>query len=319
MGQATHKMCHTQEIAFEPFHDEWRPVDEWSEDISQGQHCEPAGDNCRLCCRPGESHVEEVLVVHHEALQKVDFLLKHDELNSCEAPVVPECVTAVRRAKILKRLWTQQRRNAGSEEIGGYGHNVSASTPRDALLPCLEDGDDGDPSDEELGHTAGGSESSSKVTNVPHRRLEQRLPKGLQMWTLSRGPDRQILQQAVLMQKLDWDSPVLRITGEQIQTVFPLANVKCVELVSNADGRASEKGTSPRRTAMDAFREEEQTVFVYLKAKRDQTKGFHEVGEKTHHFAFQSAQDAEDFRSWMRTFYPSQVVSASDCDPVPDS
>jgi len=313
-------MCHTQEIAFEPYHDEWRPVDEWSEDISpQGQSCEPAGDNCRLCCRPGESHVEEVLVVHHEALQKVDFLLRHDELNSCEAPVVPECVTAVRRAKILKRLWTQQRSKDGirSEELGVYGHNVSAVTARNPLLTCPEDGDDGDPSDEELGHARGGLEPDSKYANLPHRRLEQRLPEGLHMWTLSRGPDQQILQQAVLMQKLDWDSPVLRITGEQIQTVFPLANVKCVELVSNSDGRVPEKCSS--RTAMDGFREEERAVYVYLTAKRDQTVGFHEVGEKAHHFAFRSAQDAQDFRSWMRTFYPSQVVSASDGDPVPDS
>lgn len=316
MGQSTPRMCHTQEIAFEPAHDEWRPVDEWSEDLSQGQHCEPAGDNCRFCCRPGESHVEEVLVVHHEALQKVDFLLRHDELNSCEAPVVPECVTAVRRAKILKRLWARQRSRGASEELGGYGHNLSAVMRRDPLLSCPEDGEDGDPSDEELGHARGGLEPDNKYANLAHRRLEQRLPQGLHMWTLSRGPDQQILQQAVLMQKLDWDSPVLRITGEQIQTVFPLANVKCVELVSDTDGAVPDKSTSP--TAVYGKREE-QAVYVYLTAKRDQTMGFHEVGEKAHHFAFRSAQDAQDFRSWMRTFYPSQVVSASDGDPVPDT
>eukprot|EP00747_Dinoflagellata_sp_TGD_P182118 gnl/TRDRNA2_/TRDRNA2_36225_c0_seq1.p1 gnl/TRDRNA2_/TRDRNA2_36225_c0~~gnl/TRDRNA2_/TRDRNA2_36225_c0_seq1.p1 ORF type:complete len:206 (-),score=44.32 gnl/TRDRNA2_/TRDRNA2_36225_c0_seq1:145-762(-) len=134
--QTTTKMCHTQEIAFEPLHNEWRPIDEWSEDVMSANSCEasvPA--NCKLCCRPTDSQVEEVLVVHHEALQKVDFLLRHDELESCESPSVPECVTAVRRARIQKRLAAQQRQ----------------ANPRLATLPELKVEDsDSDPSDREV-------------------------------------------------------------------------------------------------------------------------------------------------------------------------
>lgn len=306
MGQSTPKMCHTQEIAFEPAHDEWRPVDEWSEDL-RGPHCEPA-DNCRLCCRPGDSHVEEVLVVHHEALQKVDFLLRHDELTSCEAPTVPECVTAVRRAKILKRLLSQQRsQKAVREDFDGSRREVSAIIPSDPLRPY---GEDEDPSDEEneqpLGRLA-----PNDYALLPHRNLDQRFPKGLDMWTLSRGPDQQIMQQAVLMQKLDWDSPVLRVTGERIQTVFPLANVMCVELMSNLDVGQCVLPEEPHILPTAAgFEREERDVYVYLTAKRDQ-----KASEKTHHFAFQNAQDAHEFRSWMRTFYPSQVICASDGDP----
>jgi len=51
----------------------------------------------------GTSSVEEVLVVHHDALRKVNFLLMGDELSVCELPAVPECVIAARRSEIQRR------------------------------------------------------------------------------------------------------------------------------------------------------------------------------------------------------------------------
>merc|ERR1712098_359250 len=88
--------------------------------------------------------VEEVLVVHHEALQKVDFLLRHDELTSCESPAMPECVTAVRRAKILKRLMPYRTKG---QPPRGRQDSAGACAARGGQEE--EDSDDGDPSDED--------------------------------------------------------------------------------------------------------------------------------------------------------------------------
>lgn len=318
MGHSAPKMCHTQEIAFEPTHDEWRPIDEWSEDLTKHQDCEPPA-NCRLCCRPGESHVEEVLVVHHEALQKVDFLLHHDELTSCEAPAVPECVTAVRRAKILKRLLSQQR--SRGQQDGGEDSTSCREVAGVSTLPQTERGgppqpcqEDSDPSEEEdegehsnMQPPDGFYHSCEKSSD-----LERRLRDGLEMWTLSRGRDKEILQEAVLMQKLEWDAAVLRVTGTRFQASFPLANITCVELTTSVESAAGVSEEHNSQLAIGELREE-RGVYVYLTAsKRDQ-----KAGEGAFHFAFQNAQDAQGFRSWMRTFYPSQLVSASDADPVP--
>lgn len=127
MGTSVRKMCHTQEIAFERAEDEWRAVDAWSEDVN------PAS-RCGFCCRPTESQVDEVHVVHHEAFQRVDFLLHHDDLTACDAPAMPQCVTAVRRAKVLKRLQNERQ---------CLETTVSEATPR--APPC---GDENDPSND---------------------------------------------------------------------------------------------------------------------------------------------------------------------------
>jgi len=298
-------MCHTQEIAFEPAHDEWRPVDEWSEDVTQSQNCEPP-ETCRLCCRPGDSYVEEVLVVHHEALQKVDFLLRHDELTSCESPAVPECVTAVRRAKVLKRLLSQQRSNgqpAGLEDSGAARALAVSGPPQ----PCQDEDEDADPSDEDVCEDSNMLPGGDFVTDRSQSGLEQRLHDGLDMWTLSRGRDKEILQEAVVVQHLP-EIAVLRVTGGQIRVDFPLANLTCVELTSTLENDGGHCAGVPEESGV----REDRGVYVYLTAtKRDQ-----KAGEGAFHFAFQHSQDAQDFRTWMRTFYPSQVVSASDTDNV---
>lgn len=294
MGQTQKMMCHKQEIAFEPTHDEWRPIDEWSEDLTQAHQCEPPR-HCRHCCRPNESTVEEVLVVHHEALQKVDFLLKHDELTSCEAPAVPECVTAVRRAKILKRLITQQRskgqRATEDATLGVDGLPVHTEVRQ----PCHDDSDEGDPSDDEEQREHMGLLQDFSAADGHEDGFEKRFSKGLCMWAISRGMEKEIVQEAVIIQVADWDSRVLRVIGEGFHSQYPLANVTCVEIASSVEHTP-----------------EEQNLYVYLTATADPSK----VGE-LRHFAFQQAEDAQDLRRWMRTFYPTQVFSATDADPWP--
>eukprot|EP00927_Polykrikos_kofoidii_P034833 TRINITY_DN29462_c0_g1_i1.p1 TRINITY_DN29462_c0_g1~~TRINITY_DN29462_c0_g1_i1.p1 ORF type:complete len:540 (-),score=103.22 TRINITY_DN29462_c0_g1_i1:43-1662(-) len=148
MGQAARKMCHTHEISFEPGGtEEWQSVDEWSEDRTEPPRLfEGTPTRCRACCVPNDSKVEEVLVVHHVALQKIGFLLRHDELQGCESPAIPECVTAVRRSRIQKRLQSQRKKKIPS--VGEGRQNE------------LED--DGDPGD---GDGLGASEASRFETD----------------------------------------------------------------------------------------------------------------------------------------------------------
>jgi len=51
------------------------------------------------CCQ-NEDILEEVVVVHHEALRKVDFLLRYDELARCESPSIPACVSALKHRRL---------------------------------------------------------------------------------------------------------------------------------------------------------------------------------------------------------------------------
>jgi len=133
-------MCHTQEITFEPDGGnstaEWQAIDEWSEDkaVSSLATLDNTSLACRHCCDANDSKIEEVLVVHHEALQKVNFLLRHDELQACEAPTIPECVTAMRRARIQRKLQGTRSRC--------WGPVVEHAEPQYEAI-------DGDPSDDE--------------------------------------------------------------------------------------------------------------------------------------------------------------------------
>eukprot|EP00928_Gymnodinium_smaydae_P045723 TRINITY_DN30438_c0_g1_i1.p1 TRINITY_DN30438_c0_g1~~TRINITY_DN30438_c0_g1_i1.p1 ORF type:complete len:270 (-),score=50.23 TRINITY_DN30438_c0_g1_i1:161-922(-) len=125
MGQNETRLCRTQEIGWahpssEKEASEWQAGDEFAEDPAtvpaRLSHLgEPSGTplNCQPCCAPPDSKAEEVLVVHHHALKRIDLLLKLDELQACETPGVPECVAAVRRAKIQRRLLQQRGLDAG--------------------------------------------------------------------------------------------------------------------------------------------------------------------------------------------------------------
>lgn len=332
MGQAPQKMCQMKEIAFEPSHDEWRPVDEWSEDVSGASACDalPVPQHCRLCCRPGESQVEEVLVVHHEALQKVDFLLRHDELTSCEAPMIPECVAAVRRAKIQKRLAARLRPQS------------LPVLPQPQPGPDFEEEEEGDPSDEELEASMLDDFGCSPPTDawLPETDMETRLQRGLPMWRLQRAEGRgELVREDVMLRLAALDA--LSVVGEATDMSIPMAQILCVELPHSislpfrpddalgpdlascvpprcssrereptAEPSSTEAETklllppakAPELTPEAPLREQEVHIYVTA-AVRTESKS-----DGAHVFAFQVGQDASDFVRWMRFFYRAQVV-----------
>mmetsp|Transcript_2767 Transcript_2767/g.7424 ORF Transcript_2767/g.7424 Transcript_2767/m.7424 type:complete len:244 (-) Transcript_2767:20-751(-) len=134
MGQATglstRRLCHTQEIAHGPLADEWTSLGQWTLEVEDSSTS--FNGDCRAavgaawgvtCCAGEESGprpVEEVLVVHHDALRKVDFLLRVDELagTSCELPSVPECVVAAKRAELNRRIGGLEEASDEEEDRG---------------------------------------------------------------------------------------------------------------------------------------------------------------------------------------------------------
>jgi len=100
MGQSRTRLYHTQEIAYVPAVNEWQRLGQWSNEVVAASSPWHAA-----CCGAdeGNSSVEEVLVVHHDALKKVNILLRADELSGCDLPSVPECVVAAKRAEIRRR------------------------------------------------------------------------------------------------------------------------------------------------------------------------------------------------------------------------
>lgn len=327
MGSSPPKMCQMKEIAFEPSREEWRPVDEWSEDIDGTGPCDgvPVPQHCRLCCRPGDSQVEEVLVVHHEALQKVDFLLRHDELTSCEAPMIPECVAAVRRAKIQKRLQARLRPQSPSP-LNLVGQ------------PAGDDGDD-DPSDEEIEASMLNDfvENPQASRGRPEHGVESRMEgQGLKMWLLRRGKEGKLKREDVLLRLLAPELSAVRVVGESTDLRFSLAQILCVELLNNAGdaahpvdalvARPCERESATEAFAADALScassseagrllpepeltpeaSTEQEIHIYITASVHPER----KSDGVHSFAFQVPQDAQEFAKWMRFYYKAQVVHA---------
>lgn len=116
MGQGTighglpRRLYHTQEIAHQPSVNEWKSLGHWTVEVEESDsstfsQCKEGGPFGAICCTADEGTcpVEEVLVVHHDALKKVNFLLRVDEMSGCDLPVVPECVIAARRAELQRR------------------------------------------------------------------------------------------------------------------------------------------------------------------------------------------------------------------------
>lgn len=285
MGQTSKKMCHTQEIAFEPNQEEWRPVDEWAEDVTVGQNCE-VPSNCRLCCRPSDSHVEEVLVVHHEALQKVNFLLKHDELTSCESPSVPECVAAVWRSKIQKRLLVQQR-SATSQQV---------KNPQSSAVHR------GNSSDQDSDDEFSGEQDirSQKPTNFRSDwqctpgDIVERLGKGLQMWLLTRGSSREVIQEEVFIHWMATEPSTMTLVSQRICTSLPVESIRCMEVAMDNVTQAVDM--LPLSDAQDAG------VYTYLQL----TQSSLSPSDGGCHLAFCSPNDAEEFKSWMRGLVPEE-------------
>lgn len=83
------------------------------------------------CCAVDDAacSVEEILVVHHDALRKVNYLLKVDEFSGCELPAVPECVLAARRVE-------QQRRHEENLRELKELKDIAEGTTADARAEC---------------------------------------------------------------------------------------------------------------------------------------------------------------------------------------
>lgn len=295
MGQTTKKMCHTQEIAFEPTQDEWRPVDEWDEDVTPGQNCE-VPSNCRLCCRPGDQHVEEVLVVHHEALQKVNFLLKHDELSSCESPTVPECVAAVWRSKIQKRLLVQHRTPAPCDVLP-----IETSSPRRRRENSgldSEESSDNEASDEDGPRQFRFPDDFNQDEQLS---VVDRLSTGLQMWLLMRGSEGKMVEEEVVIHWSAAEPSTLIIVGQHICTTLPLANLRCMEVAMDNAVKAADVVPPPRGM-------EDRETYVYLQMD----DGSVSTSQSSCHLAFHSTRDAHEFKDWMRALNASHVTPSTE-------
>lgn len=127
MGQQIQK-CHTQEYRYvEEKYGEgnFQSMGERIDETYSPDPCEALPFHCS-CCRTEE--IEEAVVVHHDALRQVNFLLSYDELAAEELPGVPRCVGAVRQAK-NKTKWAKR------------GIQVPLPTPS---RPPAVDGDEAD-------------------------------------------------------------------------------------------------------------------------------------------------------------------------------
>mmetsp|Transcript_7244 Transcript_7244/g.16394 ORF Transcript_7244/g.16394 Transcript_7244/m.16394 type:complete len:246 (-) Transcript_7244:99-836(-) len=166
-GLAARRFCHTQEIAHEPIANEWQSLGQWTSEVEEkngsvGSECKAAVSSLGAsCCATddGACAVEEVLVVHHDALKKVNFLLRVDELSGCELPSVPECVIAAKRAELQKKNINMAKESSGAQS--------------DEWSPQLnEDGTESD-------GTCDQSRSSSREAEGPHPGMTARPRPGL--------------------------------------------------------------------------------------------------------------------------------------------
>jgi len=286
-------MCRTQEIAFEPIQDEWKTVNEWSEvhvsdEVLATPPDDPLPTRCRLCCKPTDSQVEEVLVVHHEALQKVSFLLRHDELQSCESPAIPECVTAMRRAKIQKRLQNFQRPAQGRQ------------------LPVLSEAskteapEEDDPSDEDVARQA---DDDFKTEQPAAYDFEVRMRAGLPMWLPPPDGHPKMAKEEVSLKLLGESPAAFSVDGQNFHAQIALAWISCIPLPHLA-GKNGDDAAFAR-------------VLVSPPKGSEIKLG---PGSMVHLLEFQNMQDASDFRDWLRLFHGSVAVNGEQSDlPSPTS
>lgn len=323
MGQASPpRVCHMQEIAFEPHQNEWHPVDDWSEDIKEPSHaCDGderspasaavAGACGRICCRhPGEAgRVEEVLVVHHEALQKVDFLLRHDELNNCDAPAMPEVVAAVRRAKIQKKLQIRQRAHvaAANGDPISWEDDLASTDPSDS--------EDAVAALAELDLLVQGAtrcapsvdyDFSRPGPSVPLAELERKLHHGMEVKLHRVGCDGRHAEEPALLRLPGGEAFHFRtLDGRSVDMRVPMHRLVAIDL-EESSGYLDPPSRQPPPEPPPAS---DELVFAYLTSSLCQeawkAAGFG-VG---YHMTFRFERDAEDFGLWMRFFYCSQVRS----------
>lgn len=197
---------------------------------------------CRSCCQAVEE-IDEVLIVHHEALRKVDFLLKYNELTSCDSPTLPACVNAVKHARIERACAALRRQmpadaEAADAEQGGQSsssreHGGAVASERMSQTRGFEEAPEGAvPSDgaelsKELGkHLASGRQ---QLLQFLHK-----MSMGLEVRFLEDGCAGASVD--VLLRLLFMHGPlVFSIEGEGFVEYVPLAAVSCVHIGSREE------------------------------------------------------------------------------------
>lgn len=131
MGQITgtavpatpRRFIHSQEITHSADLNEWKSLRQRTVEVEETNP--GAGSECKAsmapwtgaCCASDDAGpfcVEEVLVVHHDALKNINFLLRVDELSGCALPSPPECVIAAKHAELQKRHVDLMKETAAS-------------------------------------------------------------------------------------------------------------------------------------------------------------------------------------------------------------
>lgn len=252
--------------------------------------------------------------MHHEALQRVDFLLRHDELAACESPSLPECILAMRRTKIQKRLQQQQQHM-------GPGAGAKDAAP----LPPLQEQDNeelqDDPSVE--GDPEGPNANSIDSSSVPdvtdpassHKDLSKevlariqaerkqlveflrRMNKGMQMTMLPQddGKPKDVL---LLMPRGEEQVFSLEVPGAKPE-VIPLARVSCIHIgcrdgVFEANGKDHSMG---------------MVMTVNSSSPGDAAAGH--SAARTYHFSFVSVSDADEFKRGMKRLRDQDILKGA--------
>lgn len=175
------------EIEYDAIVKEWHPVDGWIQDTNtshsiKGSSHEKNRNNehddvlkcnylpfCYSCCRNAEEPLEEVVIVHHAALRKVDFMLKYDELARCESPGIPACVTAVKHRKLHQQFHGGKNFDGDENAFSGIDR-ITASSP----LGCAESAKSGDDEESTCSEDGGRPLLSMEPSQVINHIVQER-------------------------------------------------------------------------------------------------------------------------------------------------
>lgn len=248
-------------------------------------------------------------MVHHEALQRVDFLLRYDELAACESPALPECVSAVRRSKIQKRLQNHGSHPASQAKEGGG--SAPMQLPEVAHQEGIEDesgseaenGPDGGEYLESGGYTTGPQDLSAEMMHqvqAERKMLSQfvrRMHDGMAMTLF----DNKCNSKKVVLRLPPEHSQALLLETSTGNETIPLSCISCIHIgCRDSIFEAAGKSASMCMILTAALPTKGQSSGVL-----DSDSAL--VGEptgkmQTYHLAFESLKDAEEFKKGMKRF-----------------
>eukprot|EP00929_Paragymnodinium_shiwhaense_P045582 TRINITY_DN23270_c0_g2_i1.p1 TRINITY_DN23270_c0_g2~~TRINITY_DN23270_c0_g2_i1.p1 ORF type:complete len:165 (+),score=25.15 TRINITY_DN23270_c0_g2_i1:105-599(+) len=85
--------------------------------------CDSINASLRGCCckDANDGSVEDIIVVHHDAFNRLSFLMKFDELSAAELPSVPQSVVEARRAEMQRCQANASQGDGPSQRTGPLG------------------------------------------------------------------------------------------------------------------------------------------------------------------------------------------------------